>query len=142
MDGLTDKSDPNTDVSCDPTTEKKILRKIELLKERQMLWTRRLDELVACLNKIEIKKNLCRIDPRTLHFSSKKHTNNIYFSSCRIECWYEWHLGQATSRMEYTVQFLLMELESVGNIRLEEGCSTDPWYLCGFVNCAVTTILM
>uniref|UniRef100_A0A669EAH4 Leucine rich repeat containing 9 n=1 Tax=Oreochromis niloticus TaxID=8128 RepID=A0A669EAH4_ORENI len=28
----------------------------------------------------------------------------------------------------YTVQFLLMELESVGNIRLEEGCSTDPWF--------------
>ncbi|XP_053191128.1 leucine-rich repeat-containing protein 9 [Scomber japonicus] len=89
VEGLTDKSDPNTDVSCDPTTEKKILRKIELLKERQMLWTRRLDE---------------------------------------IECWYEWHLGQATNRMEYTVQFLLMELESVGNIRLEEGCSTDPWF--------------
>lgn len=33
--------------------------------------------------------------------------------------------------MEYTVQFLLMELESVGNIRLEEGCSTDPWYVLG-----------
>lgn len=30
--------------------------------------------------------------------------------------------------MEYSTQFLLMELESVGNIRLEEGCSTDPWY--------------
>ncbi|XP_062296863.1 leucine-rich repeat-containing protein 9 [Scomber scombrus] len=89
VEGLTDKSDPNTDVSCDPTTEKKILRKIELLKERLMLWTRRLDE---------------------------------------IECWYEWDLGRATNRMEYTVQFLLMELESVGNIRLEEGCSTDPWF--------------
>lgn len=35
--------------------------------------------------------------------------------------------------MEYTVQFLLMELESVGNIRLEEGCSTDPWYVLGIV---------
>lgn len=30
---------------------------------------------------------------------------------------------------DYTVQFLLMELESVGNIRLEEGCPADRW--CG-----------
>lgn len=28
---------------------------------------------------------------------------------------------------DYTVQFLLMELESVGNIRLEEGCPADRW---------------
>uniref|UniRef100_A0A3B5A897 Leucine-rich repeat-containing protein 9-like n=1 Tax=Stegastes partitus TaxID=144197 RepID=A0A3B5A897_9TELE len=42
--------------------------------------------------------------------------------------WYEQELAKATNRMEYTVQFLLMELESVGNIRLEEGCSTDPWF--------------
>uniref|UniRef100_A0A671WDQ5 Leucine rich repeat containing 9 n=1 Tax=Sparus aurata TaxID=8175 RepID=A0A671WDQ5_SPAAU len=35
---------------------------------------------------------------------------------------------QASNMMEYTVQFLLMELESVGNIRLEEGCPTDPWF--------------
>ncbi|XP_044230328.1 leucine-rich repeat-containing protein 9 isoform X3 [Thunnus albacares] len=89
VEGLTDRSDPTTDISCDPTMEHKILRKIELLKERLMLWTRRLDE---------------------------------------IEVWYERDLARATNRMEYTVQFLLMELESVGNIRLEEGCSTDPWF--------------
>uniref|UniRef100_A0A669EM59 Leucine rich repeat containing 9 n=1 Tax=Oreochromis niloticus TaxID=8128 RepID=A0A669EM59_ORENI len=45
-----------------------------------------------------------------------------------IHIWYEHDLARATNRMEYTVQFLLMELESVGNIRLEEGCSTDPWF--------------
>uniref|UniRef100_A0A4W6FKF0 Leucine rich repeat containing 9 n=1 Tax=Lates calcarifer TaxID=8187 RepID=A0A4W6FKF0_LATCA len=45
-----------------------------------------------------------------------------------IEACYERDLAQATNMMEYTVQFLLMELESVGNIRLEEGCSTDPWF--------------
>ncbi|XP_034077932.1 leucine-rich repeat-containing protein 9 isoform X1 [Gymnodraco acuticeps] len=45
-----------------------------------------------------------------------------------IEAWYERVWTQATSMMEYTVQFLLMELESVGNIRLEEGCSTDAWF--------------
>ncbi|KAF3844873.1 hypothetical protein F7725_008036 [Dissostichus mawsoni] len=46
-----------------------------------------------------------------------------------IEAWYERVWTQATGMMEYTVQFLLMELESVGNIRLEEGCSTDAWYV-------------
>lgn len=57
--------------------------------------------------------------------------NNIPSFIFRIEAWYERDLAQATHRMEYTVQFLLMELESVGNIRLEEGCSTDPWYSLG-----------
>ncbi|XP_026195346.1 leucine-rich repeat-containing protein 9 isoform X2 [Anabas testudineus] len=46
----------------------------------------------------------------------------------KIEAWYEQELAQATEMMQYKVQFLLMELESVGNIRLEEGCSTDPWF--------------
>lgn len=141
MEGLTDRSDPNTDISCDPTTEKKILRKIELLKERLMLWTRRLDELVACLDEIErILKIFIQIKYHI--FSSKKLRNNTFVSTCRIECCYERDLGRATNRNEYTVQFLLIELESVGNIRLEEGCSTDPWYIRGFINCAITTILM
>uniref|UniRef100_A0A3P9BJR2 Leucine rich repeat containing 9 n=1 Tax=Maylandia zebra TaxID=106582 RepID=A0A3P9BJR2_9CICH len=61
----------------DPATEHKVHAKIEALRKRLKLWTRRLDE-------------------------------------------------QCTG--SYTVQFLLMELESVGNIRLEEGCSTDPWF--------------
>uniref|UniRef100_A0A3Q2ZV72 Leucine rich repeat containing 9 n=1 Tax=Kryptolebias marmoratus TaxID=37003 RepID=A0A3Q2ZV72_KRYMA len=45
-----------------------------------------------------------------------------------IEAWYERELIQATNQTEYMTQFLLMELESVGNIRLEEGYSTDPWF--------------
>uniref|UniRef100_A0A3Q1ARH7 Leucine rich repeat containing 9 n=1 Tax=Amphiprion ocellaris TaxID=80972 RepID=A0A3Q1ARH7_AMPOC len=73
----------------DPAMEHKILHKIEVLKERLKLWTRRMEE---------------------------------------IEAWYEQELAKATNRMEYMVQFLLMELESVGNIRLEEGCSADPWF--------------
>ncbi|XP_044023700.1 leucine-rich repeat-containing protein 9 isoform X2 [Siniperca chuatsi] len=83
------RSDPTADISHDPAMEHKILNKIEALRERIGLWTRRLDE---------------------------------------IESWYERDLAQATNMMEYTVQFLLMELESVGNIRLEEGSSTDPWF--------------
>ncbi|XP_059209989.1 leucine-rich repeat-containing protein 9 isoform X3 [Centropristis striata] len=89
VDGSADRSDPNTDISRDPATEDKILIKIEALRERLVLWMRRLDE---------------------------------------IEAWCERDLMQATNQMEYTVQFLLMELESVGNIRLEDGCSTDPWF--------------
>lgn len=41
--------------------------------------------------------------------------------------WYEDCLAQATNTMDYTIQFLVTELESVGNIRLEEGCPSDPW---------------
>ncbi|XP_051237082.1 leucine-rich repeat-containing protein 9 isoform X1 [Dicentrarchus labrax] len=89
VEGSADRSDPTTDISRDPAMEHKIHSKIEALRERLLLWTRRLNE---------------------------------------IEAWYERDLAQATNMMEYTVQFLLMELESVGNIRLEEGCSTDPWF--------------
>ncbi|XP_037343021.2 leucine-rich repeat-containing protein 9 [Pungitius pungitius] len=87
--GSIDRSDSTNDTGCDPALEHKILSKIDALRERLVLWTRRLDE---------------------------------------VEVWYERGLTQATRMMEYTVQFLLMELESVGNIRLEEGCSTDPWF--------------
>nr|XP_046268045.1 leucine-rich repeat-containing protein 9 isoform X2 [Scatophagus argus] len=90
----TDRSDPTADISRDHDMERKILSKIEALRERLVLWTRRLDE---------------------------------------IEAWYERVLIQATNMTEYTVQFLLMELESVGNIRLEEGRSTDPWYIHGII---------
>ncbi|TNN84206.1 Leucine-rich repeat-containing protein 9 [Liparis tanakae] len=89
VEGSICRSDPTTDFSRDPAMEHNILSKIEALRERLVLRTRRLDE---------------------------------------IEAWYERGVTQATYMMEYTVQFLLMELESVGNIRLEEGCSKDPWF--------------
>ncbi|XP_061751183.1 leucine-rich repeat-containing protein 9 isoform X2 [Nerophis ophidion] len=44
------------------------------------------------------------------------------------ESWYQQNLDQITCMMEDTVQFLLTELQSVGNIRLEEGSTTDPWF--------------
>ncbi|XP_038584816.1 leucine-rich repeat-containing protein 9 isoform X3 [Micropterus salmoides] len=89
VEGSAVRRDPTADISRDLAMERKILSKIEALRERLGLWMRRLDE---------------------------------------IEAWYECDLAQATNMMEYTVQFLLMELESVGNIRLEEGFSTDPWF--------------
>ncbi|XP_070776726.1 leucine-rich repeat-containing protein 9 [Enoplosus armatus] len=89
VEGSADRSDLTADISHDPAMEHKILRKIKALRERLVLWTRRLDG---------------------------------------IEAWYERDLARATNMMEYNIQFLLMELESVGNIRLEEGLSTDPWF--------------
>lgn len=65
-----------------------------------------------------------------LHFSmqlTKQTLCEKKSSPFRIDAWYEESLLQASNTTEYTIQFLLMELESVGNIRLEEGCSTDPW---------------
>uniref|UniRef100_A0A3P8Y1B0 Leucine rich repeat containing 9 n=1 Tax=Esox lucius TaxID=8010 RepID=A0A3P8Y1B0_ESOLU len=45
-----------------------------------------------------------------------------------IESWYQQDLALVTSRNEQMIHFLLMELETVGNIRFEEGSSTDPWF--------------
>ncbi|XP_019132652.2 leucine-rich repeat-containing protein 9 isoform X2 [Larimichthys crocea] len=93
VEGSADRNDLTADIFQDPDMERKILSKIEALKERLLLWTRRLNE---------------------------------------TEAWCQQDLVQATNMMEYTIQFLLMELESVGNIRLEEGCSADPWFTsCG-----------
>lgn len=47
-----DRSDPTIDVSRDPAMEHKILSKIEALRERLVLWTRRLDEYVYLIQSI------------------------------------------------------------------------------------------
>ncbi|CAL8300363.1 unnamed protein product [Boreogadus saida] len=45
-----------------------------------------------------------------------------------MEAWYKQELSQATHRKECTVHFLLMELQTVGNIRFEDGCPRDSWF--------------
>ncbi|XP_014829345.1 PREDICTED: leucine-rich repeat-containing protein 9-like [Poecilia mexicana] len=71
------------------SVERKILLKIEALRERLQRWTRKMDE---------------------------------------VQAWYEEEMIQATKQTKYLVQFLLVELESVGNVRVEEGCPLDSWY--------------
>uniref|UniRef100_A0A3P9HJB9 Leucine rich repeat containing 9 n=1 Tax=Oryzias latipes TaxID=8090 RepID=A0A3P9HJB9_ORYLA len=45
-----------------------------------------------------------------------------------IEAWCKREKTRAAKKTEHVVQFLYMELESVGNIRLEAGCPTDLWF--------------
>ncbi|XP_055009676.1 leucine-rich repeat-containing protein 9-like [Boleophthalmus pectinirostris] len=45
-----------------------------------------------------------------------------------VEALHEREVAHVRSCVEYAIQFLLMELESVGNIRFEEGCSANPWF--------------
>ncbi|XP_029900939.1 leucine-rich repeat-containing protein 9 [Myripristis murdjan] len=45
-----------------------------------------------------------------------------------IDVWYGQELAEASNRKEYMVNFLLIELETVGNIRFEQGSSKDPWF--------------
>ncbi|KAJ8341293.1 hypothetical protein SKAU_G00335840 [Synaphobranchus kaupii] len=45
-----------------------------------------------------------------------------------IETHHRQSLALSTDRKELMVNFLLMELETVGNIRFEEGSPTDPWF--------------
>lgn len=51
VEGSVDRSDQTTDISHDPATEHKILSKIEALRERLALWTRRLDESVYLIQR-------------------------------------------------------------------------------------------
>ncbi|XP_053700344.1 leucine-rich repeat-containing protein 9 isoform X2 [Synchiropus splendidus] len=83
--GQRDRNDSNSSESL----SRKILRKMDNLKERLVLWTRRMTE---------------------------------------NEEWFRREMVLATNMLRYTVKFLVMELENVGNILLEEGCSSDPWF--------------
>lgn len=46
VEGPADRSEQTADIGRDPALEQKILSKIEALKERLALWTRRLEESV------------------------------------------------------------------------------------------------
>lgn len=105
-----------THPSPDPSIKQKIISKMEALKKRQAYWTRRLVESVPA----KIIYNVRCSDPSALCEND---------CSSRIDSWFKKNLAQAAHMTDYTVQFLLMELESVGNIRLEEGCPADRW--CG-----------
>lgn len=105
-----------THPSPDPSIKQKIISKMEALKNRQAYWTRRLVESVPA----KIIYNARCSDPSALCEND---------CSSRIDAWFKKNLAQAAHMTDYTVQFLLMELESVGNIRLEEGCPADRW--CG-----------
>lgn len=52
VEGSADRNDLTADIFQDPDMERKILSKIEALKERLLLWTRRLNESVY-LNKTQ-----------------------------------------------------------------------------------------
>uniref|UniRef100_A0A8B9JSA5 Leucine-rich repeat-containing protein 9-like n=1 Tax=Astyanax mexicanus TaxID=7994 RepID=A0A8B9JSA5_ASTMX len=47
---------------------------------------------------------------------------------CRVEACFRRNITQALDRKELMVQFLVMELETVGNIRFEEGNTSDAWF--------------
>lgn len=47
---------------------------------------------------------------------------------CRAEAQSKRELTLATDRKKMMEHFLVLELETVGNIRLEEGRASDTWY--------------
>ncbi|XP_062851756.1 leucine-rich repeat-containing protein 9 isoform X2 [Trichomycterus rosablanca] len=46
----------------------------------------------------------------------------------QLEVWFQQEIAMATARREQMIHFLLMELETVGNIRFEEGSTNDAWF--------------
>uniref|UniRef100_A0A8B9C9X5 Leucine rich repeat containing 9 n=1 Tax=Anser brachyrhynchus TaxID=132585 RepID=A0A8B9C9X5_9AVES len=65
--------------------------------------------------------NLCM---SLMHCSGKI----LLVSFCRIERDYQLEIKKKKKSFNLVVQFLLMELETVGNIRFEEGLSNNPWF--------------
>ncbi|XP_061700025.1 leucine-rich repeat-containing protein 9 isoform X2 [Syngnathoides biaculeatus] len=66
------------------------------------------------LRKIEVLQRRLALWTRRLH---------------EIESWHQHSRSQAAQMMEDTVHFMSTELHSLGNIRLEEGRATDPWFI-------------
>uniref|UniRef100_A0A3Q2T1F8 Leucine rich repeat containing 9 n=1 Tax=Fundulus heteroclitus TaxID=8078 RepID=A0A3Q2T1F8_FUNHE len=145
----------NWDVSCKQVkdaAESAVMKKLMYYNMRVRSARRKLTETRVTL--AERKKSLMQLPEeriRTLSHALKSVSTvrqlQPLYATCRrgytaktelkmskiflkfvVQAWYEQELLQARVQTEYLVQFLLMELESVGNIRLEEGCSTDPWY--------------
>uniref|UniRef100_A0AAV2JHC5 Leucine-rich repeat-containing protein 9 n=1 Tax=Knipowitschia caucasica TaxID=637954 RepID=A0AAV2JHC5_KNICA len=80
----------NNSISLDSTMQEKILLKMNAIRERLALWSKKIHKM------------------ESLHERDVAHVTNC---------------------MEYASRFLLIELESVGNIRFEEGCPMDPWFI-------------
>jgi len=53
---------------------------------------------------------------------------HVLFCFHRIVSCHQRDVAVASNRKEMMMHFLLLELETVGNIRFEEGNSSEPWY--------------
>uniref|UniRef100_A0A8C7XFC1 Leucine rich repeat containing 9 n=1 Tax=Oryzias sinensis TaxID=183150 RepID=A0A8C7XFC1_9TELE len=61
-------------------------------------------------------------------FLKNELRERLTFWTQRIDELVHFITTRAANKTEHVVQFLYMELESVGNIRLEAGCPTDLWF--------------
>lgn len=46
----------------------------------------------------------------------------------RVEVHFQQDVAMASDRKDMSIHFLVMELETVGNIRFEEGTTSHAWY--------------
>ncbi len=51
----------------------------------------------------------------------------FFFFWLRVEAYHQHNVALASDRRDMMVHFLLLELETVGNIRFEEGNTDEPW---------------
>ena len=72
--------------------------------------------------------NLVRRNQKLVSLRNKRFF--LYFNySFRIDQCHQESCDQVNNVSEMTVQRLLLELETGGNVRFEDGKPTDPWYL-------------
>lgn len=62
-----------------------------------------------------------------MHILSMLFQTKFLFLFCRIEKDYQMEMKKKKKSFNLLVQFLLLELETVGNIHFEEGLSNNPW---------------
>lgn len=53
---------------------------------------------------------------------------SVFCFFLRVVSCHQHNVALASDRKEMMVHFLLLELETVGNIRFEEGNTSEPWY--------------
>ena len=66
---------------------------------------------------------VCNLLPLENEMREKKYDFSFSIDQCHQES-----CEQVNNVSEMTVQRLLLELETGGNVRFEDGKSTDPWY--------------
>ncbi len=108
--------DLTSDFHKEHSHEQTLQHKLDTLKDRLKFWERRLEEWVC----IFIYVNLCARLLSGLAY--------VCFFCLRVEACHQHNVALASDRRDMMVHFLLLELETVGNIRFEEGNTGEPWY--------------
>uniref|UniRef100_A0A669QJU4 Leucine rich repeat containing 9 n=1 Tax=Phasianus colchicus TaxID=9054 RepID=A0A669QJU4_PHACC len=104
------------------SVQRQLHGKLEELKEKK--------SRLQSLPENKIKLFICNIKQVSVNSlkCQQRCITKILFLFCRIEKDYQMEMKKKKKSFNLLVRFLLLELETLGNIHFEEGLSNNPWF--------------